>query len=126
MNDERFEAWWPRNPARLEMNPVAKEVARGIWRAAREDMLAEMRAIFHSFPPSENAPWYPDDSGEWVEVPDYFVVSPVSACTVVEVLLQHERHEKSWKSFPRAAGVFSWRRLSDSYASIVAYKVVKP
>ena len=126
MNDERFEAWWPRNPARLEMNPVAKEVARGIWRAAREDMLAEMRAIFHSFPPSENAPWYPDDSGEWVEVPDYFVVSPVSACTVVEVLLQHERHEKSWTPWRGIAAGFDWDHNATESGRIVAYKVVKP
>lgn len=43
MSDDRFEAWWPRNPARLEMNPVAKEVARGIWRAARADILDQLR-----------------------------------------------------------------------------------
>lgn len=42
MND-RFEAWWARNPARVALNPVAKEVARGVWRAVRTDMVTEMQ-----------------------------------------------------------------------------------
>ena len=42
MND-RFEAWWVSNPARVALNPVAKEVARSIWRAARTDMVTEMQ-----------------------------------------------------------------------------------
>ncbi len=42
MNDQRFEAWWASNPARAALNPVAKEVARGIWHAARADRDAEL------------------------------------------------------------------------------------
>ena len=37
MKDERFETWWASNPARVTLNPAAKEVARGIWHAACED-----------------------------------------------------------------------------------------
>ena len=40
---DRFEAWWASNTAREALNPVAKEVARGVWRAARADMAAEMQ-----------------------------------------------------------------------------------
>ena len=45
MNDKRFEAWWVRNPARVAMNPAAKEVGRGIWRAARQDLAAELLEV---------------------------------------------------------------------------------
>ena len=43
MND-RFEAWWPLNPARLQLSAEAKEVARRVWHAARTDMVTEMQA----------------------------------------------------------------------------------
>ena len=45
MNDKRFEAWWASNPARAGLNPAAKEVARGIWRAAQRDMTTELLEI---------------------------------------------------------------------------------
>ena len=42
MND-RFETWWPTNPARLLLSAEAKEVARSVWTAARMDMVTEMQ-----------------------------------------------------------------------------------
>ena len=42
MNDKRFDAWRASNPARESLNPVAKEVARGVWRAAQRDLAAEL------------------------------------------------------------------------------------
>ena len=45
MNDKRFDAWWASNPARESLNPVAKEVARGVWRAAQRDLAAELLAV---------------------------------------------------------------------------------
>lgn len=45
MNDKRFEAWWASKPARAGLNPAAKEVARGIWRAAQRDMTTELLEI---------------------------------------------------------------------------------
>ena len=45
MNDKRFEAWWASNPARVALNPAAKEVARGIWRAAQQDLATELLEI---------------------------------------------------------------------------------
>ena len=45
MNDKRFEAWWVSNPARVALNPAAKEVARGIWRAAQRDMATELLEV---------------------------------------------------------------------------------
>lgn len=45
MNDKRFEAWWASNPARAALDTTAKEVARGIWRAAQRDLAAELLEI---------------------------------------------------------------------------------
>jgi hypothetical protein len=45
MNDQRFETWWASNPARVALNPAAKEVARGIWRAAQQDLATELLEI---------------------------------------------------------------------------------
>lgn len=39
---DRFEAWWVSNPARVALNPAAKEVARSIWRAAQQDLATEL------------------------------------------------------------------------------------
>lgn len=41
MTDQRFEDWWVRSPARVALSPAAKEVARGVWQAARDDLVAE-------------------------------------------------------------------------------------
>lgn len=43
MTDQRFEDWWSRNPARVALSPAAKEVARGVWQAARDDLVAELK-----------------------------------------------------------------------------------
>ena len=43
MNDRRFEAWWASNPARVALNPTAKEVARNVWRAAQNDLVSQLR-----------------------------------------------------------------------------------
>ena len=43
MLTDRFEAWWPQNPARLLLSAEAKDVARRVWHAARTDMVAEMQ-----------------------------------------------------------------------------------
>ena len=43
MLTDRFEAWWPQNPARLMLSPEAKDVARRVWHAARADMVTEMQ-----------------------------------------------------------------------------------
>ena len=42
---DRFEAWWPQNPARLMLSPEAKDVARRVWHAARADMVTEMQEV---------------------------------------------------------------------------------
>ena len=45
MNDKRFESWWTSNPARVALNPAAKEVARKVWKAAQQDMATELLEI---------------------------------------------------------------------------------
>lgn len=42
MTDQRFEDWWARSPARVALSPAAKEVARGVWQAARDDLVGEL------------------------------------------------------------------------------------
>ena len=61
---DRFEAWWVSNPARVALNPAAKGVARGVWRAARADMVAEMQeaaaqASNPTFKEMNDALWVP-------------------------------------------------------------------
>lgn len=41
MTDQRFEDWWSRSPARVTLSPAAKEVARGVWQAARDDLVPD-------------------------------------------------------------------------------------
>ena len=50
MLTDRFEAWWPQNPARLMLSPEAKDVARRVWHAARADMVTEMREVVAQAP----------------------------------------------------------------------------
>lgn len=73
-----------------------------------------------------DAPWYPDDSGEWVEVPGDCMTSPVSAGTEVEVLVRRARHGKSRTPLRGAAAGFCWDHNATESGRIVAYKVVKP
>lgn len=119
MIDQRFEDWWNRNPARAELNPVAKEVARTVWHAAQNDLMSQLRSYPLPFGQAlqEPTPWYPDDSGEWVEghprdLPPGSLVS--------EYLYETERETRTYeRPIPEQA--------SHLYArGIVAYKVVKP
>lgn len=70
-------------------------------------------------------PWYPDDSGEWVEVPEDCMTCPVPPKTEIDYLLRHERVSKRWGEDTREAGKLSWEWPSDTGPRIVAYKVVK-
>ena len=120
MIDQRFEAWWTRNPARAELNPVAKEVARTVWHAAQNDLVSQLRSYPLPFGQAlqEPTPWYPDDSGEWVEghprdlPPDTLMAG---------WLVMAEREAKSYTILESV-----WPAKELTSPNIVAYKVVKP
>lgn len=70
-------------------------------------------------------PWYPDDSGEWVEVPDNCMTCPVPTGTRIEYLLRRECNTKRWRGDVQEAGRLNWSWSPGIDSRIVAYKVVK-
>lgn len=71
---------------------------------------------------SEPTPWYPYASGDWVEVPkgSKSRPAPLASDTRVYTLGTRERQEKHW------SGTSSGAADDWDWATIVAYKVVKP
>lgn len=84
--------------------------------------IAELRVAKYGEP----TPWYPDDSGEWVEVPDDRRTCPLPPATPIDVLCRKERVNKKWNTCAGFAGGFEWNVPPESSPRIVAYKVVKP
>jgi hypothetical protein len=80
--------------------------------------IAELRVAKYGEPD----PWYPDDSGEWVEWPGGD--RPVSKHTLVEILCESERALQSFHPQGFEAGIYCWS--AGATDRIVAYKVVKP
>lgn len=76
--------------------------------------------------PRKDALWYPDDSGEWVEVSDDCMACPVPEDTVVGYLLRREREWKDYCAYPNTASDVCWDLDPEENERIVAYKVVKP
>lgn len=79
--------------------------------------------------PSPATPWYPDDSGEWVEVPEDLVMRlcppGLRGNEMVTVLSRGERERRDWKESTEFAPVWDWDRPAGDPSRIVAYKVVK-
>lgn len=74
----------------------------------------------------KDTPWYPDDSGEWVEVPDDCTVCPLPDGTFVHYLLRIEREGKDYADYSSPAAELCWDLEPEDTCRIVAYKVVKP
>lgn len=70
----------------------------------------------------KQSPWYPDDSGEWIEYDGSG--QPVDNDVVVEVLFHAERGRQCWKEASTRASGWCWDIKAGS-AKIVAYKIVK-
>ena len=69
-------------------------------------------------------PWYPDNSGEWVEHDGSG--QPVGDGVLVEVLMVGERDERDYAIRVREAKYWDWgASLYDPNEDIVAYKVCK-
>ncbi len=75
-----------------------------------------------------STPWYPDDSGEWVEVPEGLMEMPsaLSPETRIEGLTRDEREGELYTYCNAHAKHWPWFLESHSDNRIVAYKVVKP
>ena len=72
-------------------------------------------------------PWYPDDSGEWVEVHGDCMAPPehLKPDAIVEVLQQMERDDKEYDEVPQAVDYWCWELAETHGGRIVAYKVVE-
>lgn len=71
-------------------------------------------------------PWYPDGSGEWVEVPADCMECPVPKnCKVQTILLRERQRAVAYNPVSATAGNFSWDRTPADPLRIVAYKVVR-
>ena len=70
-------------------------------------------------------PWYPDNSGEWIEYDGSG--QPVEDGVLVEVIMAAERRERDYTSLVRMAEVWDWgpRWCHRNGGHVVAYKVVK-
>ena len=67
-------------------------------------------------------PWYPDDSGEWIEYDGSGL--PVDGREVIEVLMREEREYRYYLLHQISAWQFSWANCGHG-SDIVAYKVCK-
>lgn len=76
-------------------------------------------------PPATEKPWLPDNSGEWVEVPDDCMSCPLVDGVRIEVLKLSERQDKKYYKEAHIAGAWTWNRPPDYFDRTVAYKVVK-
>ena len=70
----------------------------------------------------DDTPWYPDDSGDWVEWPGGDC--PVSKHTRVDILCESERALQSFHPQGFEDDIYCWS--AGATDRIVAYKVVKP
>ena len=73
------------------------------------------------------APWYPDASGTWVEVPDDVIGRPISLAedSMVEVLTNLARNLRDYRLRFHAAHGWTWKCRPEELGRIVAYKVVR-
>ena len=71
-------------------------------------------------------PWYPDDSGEWVEVPDDSITPPnaLKTHTRVEVLQYQERGSREYTLSTDVSSAWRWELPCNEIGRIVAYKII--
>lgn len=71
-------------------------------------------------------PWYPDDSGEWIEVPDNLMGMPreLSSVKRIEYLLKDEREANKWYSYEENPNELDFNENPHYGNRIVAYKIV--
>ncbi len=88
-------------------------------------------------PEPSATPWYPDDSGEWVEVPEDLMEMPrdLGGEELISILTREMREDEyfdgqeddRWGDLPPPkARLWEWDTPPNVSSRIVAYKVVKP
>lgn len=77
--------------------------------------------------PEQEKPWYPDDSGEWVEVPDDLMEMPkeLHPEDEIETLRLDERESKDYVYNVYSASSWKWNSDFGVAKRVVAYKIVK-
>ena len=79
--------------------------------------------------PQEAGPWYPDDGGEWVEVPDDSMQMPSDLPgggeTRLLAMFRSERDRRSFCSEDYSARSFVWALHANDPSRIVAYRIAQ-
>jgi hypothetical protein len=101
---------------------------RKTYERSRDAAVATLAALEYTWgggeqwqPPVVSEPWYPDNSGEWVEVPmgSQSEPAPLMPHTMVYSLGKREREERDWSArYAMSAMNLNWR-------NVVAYRAVK-
>ena len=90
------------------------------------EFFVKWAAVMMMKPEATHAPWYPDNSGAWVEVSDDRMACPVAETMLIDYLLLGERTRQSHTPTPQNASELDWGFATGHPARVVAYKVVKP
>lgn len=88
--------------------------------------IVQEREATRDHPPKpESKPWYPDDSGEWVEVQEDLMAMPpeLNPDDKIVVLVQAYRENKFRRATPHSANSWCWDATGSG--RIVAYKLIK-
>lgn len=111
------QVWQFRHPEWLPSDRWCDVVGDPVWHAERQYRR-------HPDDVDQEKPWYPDSSGDWVEVPDDCMECPIKPSTKVFVLLRCDRIKKQRCGLSYAAGDWGWDVDPRMSGRIVAYKVV--
>lgn len=92
-------------------------MVRGVRGARVHDIVDDaLRAL--------DTPWYPDDSGQWVEVSESSMLCPLTGDSVIEVLTHRERETRRFFVDPMPARHAGWTHMPKTDLRIVAYKLL--
>ena len=107
-----------RMSAALRWNNARNKTIQEREQELKEELLQMWNTRFVSV---EEKPWYPDDSGEWVEYDGENRPEPFA---LVDCLLVTERNSEILISCPMPVNNWNWN-WTGSQTDIVAYKVVQ-
>ena len=87
--------------------------------------IVQEREATRDHQPEPKSLWYPDDSGEWVEVPEDLMAMPseLNPNDKIAVLIREYREKKIRRITPHSANSWCWD--APGPGRIVAYKIIK-